>query len=75
MKSSYRYNSGNLYKCPFQSKVYGSDNSDLIYRKSYQGDWGDWDDEPLNSTNNFTESDQDDYEINIDIKDCDVQNN
>lgn len=41
---------GNLYKCPYQSQVYGTDNSDLIYRKGYTGDWGHWDDQPDNNT-------------------------
>lgn len=48
MENSNRSKSGNLYKCPYQSQVYGTDNSDLIYRKGYTGDWGHWDDQPDN---------------------------
>ena len=46
MEKSNLNNSGNLNKCPYQSMVYGKDNCDLIYRKSYNGDWGHWDDLP-----------------------------
>lgn len=48
MENSNQYNSGNFHKCPYQSQVYGTNKSELIYRKVYKGDWGDWDDMPQN---------------------------
>lgn len=46
MENSNLHNKGSLYKCPYQSQVYGTNKSELCYRKPYQGDWGDWDDAP-----------------------------
>nr|WP_198999917.1 hypothetical protein [Flavobacterium sp. ASV13] len=37
--------SENYCKC-FHSSIYTAGNSDFIYTKAYQGDWGDWDDQP-----------------------------
>ena len=62
MKNSNRYHTGNFYKCPYQSHVYGTENSDLIYRKSYQGNLGDWDDQPDNNIQD---------QIDCDPMDCD----
>lgn len=50
MKNSSLLSSGNFYKCPYQTKVYGIDKSELIYRKPYQGNLDDWDDLPGNIT-------------------------
>ncbi|WP_428232590.1 hypothetical protein [Flavobacterium sp.] len=49
MKNSNNFQSENLKKCPYQCKVYATDNIDLIYVKSYRGDWGHWDDKPDHS--------------------------
>lgn len=49
MKNTNGFTSDNLKKCPYQSKVYATDNIDLIYVKSYKGDWGHWDDKLENS--------------------------
>jgi|GEM_PF-4054563 len=32
-----------LKKCPYQILIYGEHNCDVIYTRSYKGDWGDWD--------------------------------
>ncbi|TDP03173.1 hypothetical protein [Flavobacterium sp. 245] len=37
-----------------KTKIYNGDNNELIYIKIYQGDWGDWDDEPSNTTTDTT---------------------
>lgn len=34
----------------FHSTIYISDNVDFVYRKAYKGDWGDWDEQPDNTT-------------------------
>ncbi|KQO32147.1 hypothetical protein ASF10_21470 [Flavobacterium sp. Leaf82] len=44
MKNSNSFNSDSLKKCPYESQVYKANNIDLIYVKSYKGDWGHWDD-------------------------------
>lgn len=58
MEKSDHTNSGNFYKCPYQTQVYGTDKCELIYRKSYQGDWGDWDDVPETNIQDENEDDQ-----------------
>lgn len=52
MKNSNTQTTENLKKCPYQVSVYGEKNCDVIYRTSYKGDWGDWDD---TSGNNQTD--------------------
>ena len=37
---------GKFEKCPYQVLAYGEKNCDLMYRTTYKGDWGDWD-EPV----------------------------
>lgn len=39
--------SENYGKC-LHSAIYTPDNDELIYRKAYVGDWGDWDEQPEN---------------------------
>lgn len=58
MENSNRNNSGNFYKCPYQTKVYGTEKCELIYRKSYQGDWGDWDELPQTSVKEENDNEQ-----------------
>lgn len=33
-------------KCPYQVMAYGENNCEVVYRTSYKGDWGHWD-EPV----------------------------
>ncbi|KQB41374.1 hypothetical protein [Flavobacterium aquidurense] len=49
MKNSNSFNSESLKKCPYESQVYTTNNIDLIYVKSYKGDWGHWDDKVENA--------------------------
>lgn len=44
-----------LEKCPYQVLAYGETNCDVIYRTSYKGDWGDWDEPIQNSLPNLEE--------------------
>lgn len=37
--------SENYGKC-LHSAIYTPNNDELIYRKAYVGDWGDWDEQP-----------------------------
>ena len=46
MKNSNTLSAEKFQKCPYQSLVYGVDKCDLIYRTSYKGDWGHWDEMP-----------------------------
>jgi len=46
MKNSNNQISGKFEKCPYQILAYGENNCEVIYRTSYKGDWGDWD-EPV----------------------------
>ena len=41
-----------LHKCPYQVAVYGETNCEVIYRSSYKGDWGHWDEDPKNDQEN-----------------------
>ncbi|MCR4029785.1 MULTISPECIES: hypothetical protein [Flavobacterium] len=36
------------------TSVCNGDNNELIFRRSYQGDWGDWDDKIENPVTEFT---------------------
>lgn len=49
MENSNDQKADKLQKCPYQTKVYGTDNIDLNYRKAYKGDWGHWDEQPENA--------------------------
>lgn len=54
MENSNNHLNYRLKKCPYHVSVYGEANCELIYRTSYKGDWGDWDEpaekqEDLNS--------------------------
>lgn len=53
MKNSNTETTENLKKCPYQVSVYGENNCEVIYRTSYKGDWGHWDEA---SENNQSES-------------------
>jgi hypothetical protein len=48
MKNSSNHISENEKQC-LHSQICSVNNDDLIYRKSYKGDWGDWDDLPENN--------------------------
>ncbi|KUJ61247.1 hypothetical protein AR687_13735 [Flavobacteriaceae bacterium CRH] len=50
-------NSENFGKC-VHSSICVSGSSDIIYRKAYIGDWGDWDENPVNDSLN-----ENDYEL------------
>ncbi|KFF05061.1 hypothetical protein [Flavobacterium reichenbachii] len=48
MKKSHTNSNAN-YSCLISNtSIYTSENNDLIYIKSYRGDWGDWDEKPAN---------------------------
>jgi hypothetical protein len=36
-----------------KTRYYNGDNNELIYVKIYQGDWGDWDEEPQKTNQNL----------------------
>ena len=46
MEKSNRYNSNGFEYDSLHSQICLADNIDFIYRKSYKGDWGHWDDLP-----------------------------
>ena len=46
MKNSNDQATQKLEKCPYQVLAYGENNCDVVYRTSYRGDWGHWD-EPV----------------------------
>lgn len=51
MKNRITYERGEPQKDSFHSQICTSNDSDLIYRKSYNGDWGHWDDLPDRNDN------------------------
>ncbi|MDR7212505.1 hypothetical protein [Flavobacterium piscis] len=46
MKNTKIYNSVSHQTGSFHSQICSANDNDLIYRKAYKGDWGDWDDQP-----------------------------
>lgn len=46
MKNVSNQTTEKIEKCPYQVLAYGENNCDIIYRSSYSGDWGHWD-EPV----------------------------
>ncbi len=62
MKNSSLQSSGNFYKCPYQTQVYGTDKCELNYRKPYQGNLDDWDDLSGNTICKEKDTDQDERE-------------
>lgn len=52
MENSKNHLNYRLKKCPYHISVYGEANCELIYRTSYKGDWGDWD-EPAEKKQNL----------------------
>ena len=53
MKNSNTFNSENFEKGCIHSQICSAGNDELVYRKSYKGDWGDWDETPVSSNNFF----------------------
>ncbi|WP_426485254.1 hypothetical protein [Flavobacterium sp. 2] len=48
--------------------IYTGYNNELIFRKVYQGDWGDWDEEPENDSKYNNPELQSDYKsFNADV--------
>ncbi|CAM3547178.1 hypothetical protein [Flavobacterium chungbukense] len=56
MKNLQINKSENKTVCNNRLSVCAGDNNELIFRKTYVGDWGDWDEKPSNTfqdQNNF----------------------
>lgn len=45
MKTS-NINNDDFDRCPFHSDINAGNDIDLVYKKTYCGDWGHWDDLP-----------------------------
>lgn len=46
MENLISYEREHLQKDSFHSQICATNDNELIYRKSYNGDWGHWDDLP-----------------------------
>lgn len=44
------YNTSENYGKCLHSAIYSEGNTELVYRKAYKGDWGDWDEQPDSTT-------------------------
>ncbi|MGO4771270.1 hypothetical protein ACEN2I_06375 [Flavobacterium sp. W22_SRS_FK3] len=53
MENLKKNKSDDLQSDSLHSQICLADNIDFIYRKSYKGDWGHWDDLPDNAPSNL----------------------